>query len=607
MLKLLRGLLPWALPALAAALLWAANSVSDLSAWRLGEIEQRPCGTAERDWQAAELRVRSRCRLYRAERTLSAAQLLDQALIINAMTRDGRVLINGQVLREPDPSPATSYSSIPVLLVVPAGVLHLGSNEIVIQLRSGAGALERIYLGEVYLGPRAILAPVWQRNAVVGQRGAQLALVVSFAITLFLLPIAWVRRHESLYRWFTLTLLASAIYISNFAFAWRPLPLLIWSVLVHAALALSLWSLIKFSHRFVGAPKPQHERVFGWLVVLAIAGFAVSRWPGLTWLFGFELVYRCSQVALLAYLATFWWQQRQRMTSPRPAWFAAAVIMLAVLGVFDSLAALGVSGQPLTSYTLHWGALYLLILLFAALVIRIVRALGDAERSQAQLVLALAERSAELETEFALRREAQQARTLAEERHRIMRDMHDGVGGQLVALIGQAQNGQLPAAELQLQLRRTLDDLRLMIDSLDGACADLSVALGMLRQRLDPAFVHLPVKIEWRTAQLPDLQPVPPTVVLNVMRIVQEAITNALKHAAASTIRVSAKLVEEGRESTLHLDIEDDGTGIAAEAERGRGLDSMQQRAQVIDASLDVRSGPTGTCVALRLAQGRLG
>ncbi len=607
MIKVWRGVLPWAVPALAAVLLWAANSVSDLSAWRLGEIEQRPCSAADLDWQAAELRVRTTCRLYRAERTLDAAHLLDQALIINAMTRDGRVLVNGQVVREPDPSPATSYSSIPVLLVLPAGLLRLGSNEIVIQLRSGAGAWERVYLGDMYLGPRAILAPVWQRNAVVGPRGAQLALVISFAITLFLLPIAWVRRHESLYRWFALTLVANAVFVSNFALPWRPLPLLVWSVLIHASLALSLWSLIKFSHRFVGAAKPRHERMFGWLVLLASGSFALSRWPGVAWFVGFELIYRCSQIALLTYLAMFWWQQRQRPTSPRPAWFAAGVVLLVVLGVSDSLAVLGLSGQPLTSYTLHWGALYLLILLFAALVIRIVRALGDAERSQAQLVLALAERSAELETEFALRREAQQARTLAEERHRIMRDMHDGVGGQLVALIGQAQSNQLPAVELQRQLRRTLDDLRLMIDSLDGACADLSVALGMLRQRLDPAFVHLPVKIEWRTARLPDLQPVPPTVVLNVMRIVQEAITNALKHAAATTIRVSAKLVEEGLESTLHLDIEDDGAGIAPDAPGGRGLASMQQRAQAIGASLEVESGPTGTCVALRLAQSKLG
>jgi len=307
------------------------------------------------------------------------------------------------------------------------------------------------------------------------------------------------------------------------------------------------------------------------------------------------------QITLLIYLAAFWWRQRGRDTWPRPAWFAGGVALIGTLGIYDSLTVFGVVGQSLTVYTLHWGVIYLLCLLFAALVMRIVRALGEAEQTQQRLAVALAERTGELETEFALRREAQAARTLAEERHRIMRDMHDGVGGQLVALIGQAQSAHLDPRELERQLRHTLDDLRLMIDSLDEACADLSVALGMLRQRTESAFARLPVKIEWRTAHLPDLPVVSPTVVLNVMRIVQEAITNALKHAEASTIRIGADLSD----ATLMLTIADDGHGIAPDAAAGRGLDSMRERARSIGAAIELGSGASGTHVVLSVPMAR--
>ena len=134
-----------------------------------------------------------------------------------------------------------------------------------------------------------------------------------------------------------------------------------------------------------------------------------------------------------------------------------------------------------------------------------------------------------------------------------------------------------------------------MIDSLDEACADLSVALGMLRQRLDSAFARLPLRIDWRTAHLPDLPPSSPTVVLNVMRIVQEAVTNALKHAGASHISIDAELSD----SSLRLTIGDDGRGIAPDSPPGRGLAGMRARARSIGADLELSSGPGGTRVRL--------
>lgn len=179
-----------------------------------------------------------------------------------------------------------------------------------------------------------------------------------------------------------------------------------------------------------------------------------------------------------------------------------------------------------------------------------------------------------------------------------MRDMHDGVGGQLVAMIGQMQSGPVDAAVLAPQLRRTLDDLRLMIDSLDSACADLSVALGMLRARMEPLLAGQPVKVIWRTAHLPDLPAAPPATVLHVLRVLQEALTNALRHSGADNI-----LIEADWDGT-QLGVAVIDNGHWREHAAGRGLASMRRRASEVGGELQVVAGEGGTAVRLRLPLG---
>ncbi|MCB1590421.1 MAG: hypothetical protein KDI56_16030, partial [Xanthomonadales bacterium] len=181
----------------------------------------------------------------------------------------------------------------------------------------------------------------------------------------------------------------------------------------------------------------------------------------------------------------------------------------------------------------------------------------------------------------------------------IMRDMHDGVGGQLVALIGQVEHGGLQPGHFRQQLRRSLDDLRLMIDSLDDACADLGVALGMLRQRLQASLQELPIQVRWRTAQLPDLAPRAPDEVLQVLRIVQEAITNALRHAGCHHISIDAAW----EDACIRIEVSDDGRGLDAVPHPGRGLPSMRARAERIGGRIEWLALNPGTCVRLSLPQ----
>lgn len=579
-------------------LLVALRGGPDLSEFRIEQAREFSCDGSElRSIAIPHFTWGKDCRRLLISHSLDPEHRLGQSLLISGVGRDARIWINGQPLHDFDPRAAFDSTSHSLLLPLPSDQLQGGEIELLLQLRGGASWLDRSYLGSVFLGPEELLSPAYQRMRSVGNDGARLAVVVAVAILLTILPMSLQRPQESRYRWFALAVLFSLVYLWNMGWPLRPLPSVLWHGLTHAALALALWAMLRLSLA-LGQAGDRLRRWSDRLTALALLALlvkvVVTAYLPVTVA---ELLYRGILLAQLLLLALLWWRRRQ--TEALAHWMAAAALLNVVLGLADSLRVLQSIAGTLAPYLLHWGILYLLVLLLITQVRGILRALHVAENAQEQLQAALAERSLELQQQFALRQQAEQARTLAEERQRIMRDMHDGVGGQLVALIGQLEHNALDPADCKRQLRLSLDDLRLMIDSLDDACGDLGVALGMLRQRLQSTLKDLPVEVSWRTAQLPDLAPRAPDEVLQVLRIVQEAITNALRHADCQQLQIIASW-EDGQ---ICIEVRDDGRGLAAGQQHGRGLPSMRARAERIGGWIEWVALNPGTCVRLSLPQ----
>jgi signal transduction histidine kinase len=178
-----------------------------------------------------------------------------------------------------------------------------------------------------------------------------------------------------------------------------------------------------------------------------------------------------------------------------------------------------------------------------------------------------------------------------EERRRLSRELHDGVGQGLTAVV----------SHLWLVERRlpdTSDDLRSQVTETRALAAKTLAEIRELSQLLRPSLLddwglvpsleaqvksfrmHHEIEAELHTDELPDR--LPPEFETAVFRIVQEALTNVAKHARATTVRVALRRVGGG----LFLDVTDNGVGYprngSAPTKPGLGLLSIRERVRAL-------------------------
>jgi signal transduction histidine kinase len=192
-----------------------------------------------------------------------------------------------------------------------------------------------------------------------------------------------------------------------------------------------------------------------------------------------------------------------------------------------------------------------------------------------------------------------------EERARLHRDLHDGLGPTLASLyqridVARALLAKDPDAayavldEAGQQVKATVEDVRRLVYALrPPVLAELGLAAA-----IDEACRGL---APWASVEVAGELPVLPAgVEVAAYRIAIEAVTNVVRHAEATTCVVR---IFEG-DGVLVVSVRDDGTGIAAGARSGAGVRSMRERAEELSGSFSVESATPGTIVVARLPLG---
>jgi signal transduction histidine kinase len=196
---------------------------------------------------------------------------------------------------------------------------------------------------------------------------------------------------------------------------------------------------------------------------------------------------------------------------------------------------------------------------------------------------------------------------------RISRDIHDSIGGAisnaliLVDMMERNRNEQHPERRRPLRalrgvLSEGLSDLRNLLWMLEGTTATVGSLMTHLREKFGPMAdedrIGIAMTLTLRAEN--DQLPLPPTAGLNLFRILQESVTNAMKHAEATRIEIS--VVESGR--WLSAKICDNGKGFdrTTGSDHRYGLRNLKKRAEEIGAELEIVSEVgVGTTITLSL------
>lgn len=438
-----------------------------------------------------------------------------------------------------------------------------------------AGAVSSVWIGPAHvLWPRYQLRR-WLQTGVAETLGRFFLGVGAFSLAIWLL-----RRDDRTYLLFALFTVLWVVRGLRFHWGADPLPLPVpwfgWLSINTGNALLVTWYV------FVSSLVPTAPR---W-PVRALSGLLLaSSVVTLPWVSGFAGLHA---LAPLPYLVTIlagvpssvlmaWYAWRYR---GREGIVAAAIGLLQVPVAAHDWMMQNFYLSPEDIYAWPFSTAGRLLMFSYVILTRFATAVSEVELANARLAERLREREAELAYSYEQLRSAQQRQVLSQERQRLMQDIHDGMGSQLMSALKVAEAGQLTEATMARVLRECIDDLKLTVDSLEPVEADLLLLLATLRYRMAPRLAGAGLHLVWEVVDVPPLDWLDPRSALHVLRILQEGISNILQHSGASTLRVTTTEADGG----VLVCLVDNGRGFQAPPAEaaGHGLSNIFRRAQAI-------------------------
>ncbi|MGN6358939.1 MAG: sensor histidine kinase, partial [Thermomicrobiales bacterium] len=186
-----------------------------------------------------------------------------------------------------------------------------------------------------------------------------------------------------------------------------------------------------------------------------------------------------------------------------------------------------------------------------------------------------------------------------EERRRLRRDLHDGLGPRLASLTLRVETAhdRLAAdpladqllADLAERMAEAVADIRRVVYALRPPALDDLGLVGAVRQAVEG---YQPGATRFVIEAPAALPPLPAAVEVAAYHIVQEALTNGVRHAGARDCVI--RLALDAALPALTIEIEDDGRGIAPDRTAGVGLTSLRERAAELGGACDIGAGRAG-------------
>lgn len=508
------------------------------------------------------------------------------------------VRLNGEEIFSNARTPTEAVNGLyqPVAFALPDRLVRPGINELLVRVDADTTAVA----GRYEVGAAATIQAEY-RYLYLWRISAAWAATVGILFITTLAGLFWLmRRREREWLFLTLygvlccidnsNLLSSHYLVSPAAFAW------IQNGIIYFEMAAALsYCLLFFRH-------PRAGRISLWLfgASVACAGLQIALASNPA---AFVAI-NAAALALILYVCVELYRVRRASSS------ADAILFLAVFVVFIIGSAHDIAIDPavhvwagLGFYTSPYDGLLFSGVFLYTLARRASRAFDELENANQTLQERVEAARRELLASETRRRQLEVSAAVEGERERVMREIHDGIGANLVGALSVARSQ--PGSDLAVRtLKRALLDLKMTVDSLEPLGGDVVVLLGNFRHRIEPDLRESGVDCRWTADNRRPLAWLDAPNALHLLRIYQEAFSNILAHSGATAVAFGCiDEPRDGREGVLTF-VEDNGRGFADDGApaAGRGLGNMRSRARSIGGQFSLHSAAgAGTRIAVWL------
>ncbi|MBY8822092.1 sensor histidine kinase [Sphingomonas colocasiae] len=513
-------------------------------------------------------------------------------LLVDHASLAGAIFVNGSLIAR-DASLAEPLSrswTRPHYFLLDAPVLKTGENILLVRV-SGLAAYQPGF-GTVTVGDPAVVKAEFARRQFMRFDIKLVTIALNGALGAFFLMIWLLRRKETVFGWFALAQFATLVFNWNFL-AQSPGPFATthgWQAMnVVANLGMSICYAI-FLFRFGERRYPRMEAMMGaaWLG-LALLAMAAPAWIGANRA-------PCYLASGVIYYASIAWLAARALACRRLDYnvLLACQLVPVLASLHDYVLLFGwIRGSD---YIFGIATIFMLAASGFVIAYRLVAATRRIEGFNAELRGEVDAATLALSDTLAREHRLALAHARAEERLQLVRDLHDGFGGTLVGAITRLEQAprELPDGHMAAILREMRDDLRLVIDTTTREQDDLVGLLAPFRHRSGLLLEAMGIDSRWHLEGMDGVL-LGSAASLDLLRLLQEALTNVLKHSRAT--RVDVRIARgAGR---IRVEVRDNGKGFAAGTGSGTGLASMKRRAARLGGSLEIGGDMGGATLRL--------
>jgi signal transduction histidine kinase len=512
-------------------------------------------------------------------------------IYVPKMALSGHVYVNGHRFTSCERGELKDVRCLhrPYLFSTPASIWQPGRNEISFEIYASArqsNGLSTVWLGDVNVLDRSfyrfrywlqvdLLSGLTWLSAVLG--------VLAIAVGIVL-------RKDSVYLWFGLTSTANALANAG-VFLSKPFMETQWfNWFVFTGRFLSVPFVLLMFAAFFDKLKPWVRNL---VVTYTLLGVVLIGLSGSNRTVVIALYAPLMLAGLLMPLLLSFWTWKTRQLKHLAATGLISLIMVA--SVHDWLRLTGASAFE-GMYWIPYAYSGVLFMYGGMLLGLLAYALVQSQELSANLEARVIERTEELKAVHRQLMDIEVERSKTQERERMLQDMHDGFGSQLVIAKMMTEQKKMSQDSLALLLQECIVDLHMVVDTLGNREDYLSNAFIDFKFRTEQRLAGIGIQMHWNL-QLEKAPEISQQTVLQILRITQEALNNALKHAQAMNIWIEAIYKPESAQLTVRVC--DDGVGLNALPLSGRGLNNMKSRARAIKANLSISNIQPGTEIIL--------